>query len=245
MLERVAPELQAIHEFGVDLPEECAEFLASSLRGGIWINRCEVVRRWLQAQDHNEAYEFHKRHLQILQHGCPRRRWVLKSPVHLSSLASLLRTYPDAGIIQTHRDPADVLPSLASLLATLQSMSYGEVDPVEVGREVFEDSRHIAYTAMRERSAMNSSFVDVRYQDLVKDPLAVIAWIYETFGVSLSDEAAGRMRAFLRGNGQHKLGRHRYSLEEFGLEKPAVRDAFREYVAQYLGESAGPAIPLQ
>ena len=40
-------------------------------------------------------------------------------PAHLRNLDELFRAYPDACIIQTHRNPVNVLPSLCSLVYRL------------------------------------------------------------------------------------------------------------------------------
>lgn len=62
------------------------------------------------------SYAHHRDVLKLIQSTCPDRRWALKYPAHLRHLDVLLETYPDACIVQTHRDPARVLPSLCSLV---------------------------------------------------------------------------------------------------------------------------------
>ncbi len=77
-------------------------------------------------------------------------------------------------------------------------------------------------------------FLDVTYSDLIKDPLGVVGQVYHTFGAQLSEEAASRMKAYMDTNKQHKFGKHKYSLEDFGLDLPTVRETFAGYANRYL-----------
>ena len=62
-------------------------------------------------------------------------------------------------------------------------------------------------------------FFDVRYDDLVRDPIDAVRRIYAHFGMLFSAVAEGRMRRFLTRNPKDKHGRHRYTLAEFGLDR--------------------------
>jgi hypothetical protein len=45
------------------------------------------------------------------------QRWLLKTPYYIGLIEDVVREYPDAIIIQTHRPPADVIASSASVHA--------------------------------------------------------------------------------------------------------------------------------
>jgi hypothetical protein len=235
-LNYMAPSLKAIHEFGAELPEECNELLAAGLVSGVWISRSAQVRSWLASQSSHGSYRLHKLQLQILQRNQPKRGWVLKSPLHLSNLRSLLAVYPDACIVQTHRDPAEVLPSFASLIASLLGLAYSKVDMREIGQLAYDGALEMLSEGARVRSLSGTRhcFVDVQYSDLVKNPMEVVKRIYDAIGVELSDDAVARMRSFLNDNSQNKFGRHRYSLEEFGLDAQRIREGFAAYIEQFL-----------
>src|SRR5262249_59185306 len=78
--------------------------------------------------DFESAMAYHRAVLQSLQHGAPRRTWVLKTPVYLMMLDLLFATYPDAAVIMTHRDPVKTLPSGISTLATVRWLRSDHVD---------------------------------------------------------------------------------------------------------------------
>jgi hypothetical protein len=161
---------------------------------------------------------------------------VLKAPSHLTVLPALLAVYPDAQIVHTHRDPVSTVASTVSLMATLRLMRRWELDVGALARTM---ARGIAFgleKVMAERAAgqvPEAQVVDVRYHDLMADPLATIGGIYAALGRTLSAETAARMRAYLaaRPRGQH--GRHRYALEEFGLERARLRARYAAYMAHY------------
>ena len=90
---------------------------------------------WLAKCDMRPGYAYHSRVLRLLQRDRPTRRWVLKAPSHLWTLEALLAVYPDARVVWTHRDPLVVLPSMASLAATLYWLRSDRVDPKRIARQ--------------------------------------------------------------------------------------------------------------
>ena len=122
--DRIAPEFKTIHPLGAELPLECIAPLADSFVSSRFNTNYRVpsYQAWFEQQDQRPAYEFHRAILQHLQARFPGARWVLKAPTHLWNLDALFATYPDAVVVQTHRDPATVLASVASLTAVLRAV---------------------------------------------------------------------------------------------------------------------------
>jgi hypothetical protein len=237
-LSKMAPGLYAIHEFGAELPQECVaitghEFL--SVQFHILFNVARY-QEWLNQQSALPALRFHKRFLQHLQCEYTRERWVLKTPGHLPVIDDLLEVYPDAHIIHTHRDPVDVMPSLASLSYTLRGIGTDVLDPHLVGRQQFELWAGNLERALRARErtrARAEQFFDVQFDDVAKDPIAVIERIYAHFGIAFSDAIRQRMQAYVAANPRGKYGPHRYSLEDFGLDRATLVPRFRDYCERF------------
>lgn len=231
---RLAPDMQRIHPIGARLPEECLVITSHSFLSFQFQTTHHVpsYQAWLEEHDLRASYAWHKRLLQHLQWRCTGERWVLKAPAHLFGLEALFATYPDAGVILTHRDPLEVAGSLASLTATLRSTFSDAVDPAEVGAEMTSRWARGMARALRAREsgrAAPEQFFDVRYADLVRDPLGTVRRIYAHFDMRLTEAAEDRMRRFLTANPKDKHGRHRYSLGEFGLDPVAERARYRAY----------------
>ena len=235
-----APAFRAIHEVDETTPHECIQLMANYLVG----NTHDFLiggeySKWLYEKDLTSAYELHKRLLQYLWWKCPADRFVLKAPFHLHGLKWLLKTYPDARIVQTHRNPLEVVPSWASLMTVMRGSFYDNTDPVVIGPEVANRASEYINQGMEARSAQEQNenntaiFLDIHYKKIVKDPIGTVEKIYNGFGLSLSDEAAARMRRYLDENPQHKYGAHRYTIEQFGLNENTERERFSTYCEHF------------
>jgi hypothetical protein len=159
-------------------------------------------------------------------------QWVLKAPAHTPALASLLSEFPDARIVQMHRDVVDTVTSACLLFAEFRSILSDEIDAVELGQwqtECLHDWFARARRARSERREVNVKVVDVSYAALVRDPMATVARLYEQFELELTPTAVELMRAHLSENPQHKHGRYQYSPEQFALEAGELRERFAWY----------------
>jgi len=236
---QIVPEYQAMHELGAKLPVECIQLTAHSFRSEELMGRHQVpsYAAWYAGCDLAPAYRFHRAMLQHLQSRDRRERWVLKAPSHLSALATLLAVYPDARVVVTHRDPLKILPSVASILYSTAYVRSDAVDPDAMrGWFTGETCRGLldGMTAFRASGAASArQFHDLRYADLVAQPLHAIGALYDAFGLRLSAEAEARMRAYLGAKPKGKHGTHRYDFSTTGLERAAERERFRSYQERY------------
>jgi hypothetical protein len=235
-LHYLLPDLRHKHDFGPDAPEECNILFLNTLESEILYFWYDVphYRAWLNTRDRVGSYANYCNQLKLLQHLRPGHRWLLKSTTHIYSLAALLTVFPDACIIQTHRDPLKVLPSTCSLEATYRGLCYPVVDYARLADESAEQLS-LGLTACRvERSRFPAHhFYDAHYRELVRDPIGVLKAIYRQFDFELGHKTVERMAGYLAANPQYKHGVHRYSLEEFGLDARRERARFGDYVNAY------------
>ncbi|MEZ5710645.1 MAG: sulfotransferase [Blastomonas sp.] len=232
-----------MHLVGAKLPDECnaitmLDFLSPNFDAGLDM---PSYRKWFIAADARAAYQTHHKvlqHLQAFTHG---DHWVLKAPPHMFHMAALLNVYPDARIVFPHRDPAATIPSLTSLISTIRSWTYGNVNRAAVGAAQMEFWATAIERIMDFRSAKNVSgrLFDLSYDDLIAAPMESVAAIYAHFGLDLTPGAESAMRQFLDHRPKDHFGVHRYSLEEAGLSREAVHERFAPYIATYLGADSG------
>jgi hypothetical protein len=233
-LDRLAPDFKTIHPLGAQLPLECLAITSYSFLSQRFhtMYRVPTYQAWLLEQDARPAYHLHRRFLQHLQWRTPAERWVLKAPSHVFSFEALFDVYPDALIVQTHRDPVTVLASVASLTAVLRGAFSDHVDPAEIGHEVtshWADGLARVMQARRHARIPTDRFFDVSYHGLVNDPLAIVRRLYGHFDLPFTAEAGERMRRYLAANPNGRHGPHRYSLSSFGLDPDDLIHRFQAY----------------
>jgi hypothetical protein len=188
------------------------------------------------------VYASHRRQLQYLQWRCPAGHWVLKSPGHLWALDALLAEYPDACVVQTHRDPLQVVASLASLVATLRTMASDDIDRAAIAVEwtAFLAAGLTRAAATRDRwPASAPPPFDMQFADFLRDEIGMVRRIYAHFGRELSREAEEGMRTFLANNPRDKHGSHRYTLADASLDPATERARYAAYRARFAVPSEG------
>jgi hypothetical protein len=236
--ERLVPWLPAIHEFGARLPQECVPIFAHEFLSIQWHSTTNVpsYQAWFESQDVTPAYDFHKRFLQHLQSRYMKERWVLKSPAHLPAIDALLQTYPDACIIHTHRDPAAVMPSLASLYHATRSANSDALDPRRIGAQVLDVwslAVQRAVDARRRHADKPRQFFDAAFEQIQRDPIETVRRAYAHFGIEWTAQVEEPMRRFLAANPRGSRGVHRYLREDFGLSLDEIRSRFGDYCRAY------------
>jgi hypothetical protein len=234
--ELLVPGLKTIHPVAAELPQECVAIMSHCFMSEEFDTMFDLpgYESWVEGQDQRETYAFHKRFLQHLNPGAPDRRFVLKAPAHLRAVEAILDVYPDAHILHTHRDPIQVVPSLASLIVTLKGAFSYNISPMDSGPGAVDYClRNLRkFFPSMERLSPNV-YTDVAYLDLVRSPMEVVRRIYARLSEQLSPEAEAKMERFLAENPQGKRGRHRYSLTDFGLRRETIVEQFRFYTERY------------
>lgn len=228
----LVPQMKNMHEFHFDGPEECTPLLMQSFTTKAFSEMYEIPGyfKWLENASHKETYRHHKRILQTLQWKYPGRRWLLKSPLHMEAIHDLLETYPDACLVQTHRDPVKVVPSYASLCATFRGITKASIDPHKMGEYVMTSWSSYLRTYLHSRSQLDQSrFIDIQYSSLKSDPIGTVEQIYEYFGFPLSVEAKNSMQHFLALQ-QSRKSTHFYTARDYGLTPALIRDSFKDYI---------------
>lgn len=231
----VLPEFRAMHPMGARLAQECVRITATHFRSLIFATQYRVpsYNDWLlHDADMAPAYAWHRRFIEHLDSGHQAERWVLKSPGHLWWLGDLLAEYPDALLVQTHRDPLTIIASLSSLVATLRRLGSDETSIEEAAAEwtdILVEGFDRCVAARQDGTVPADRVVDVQFREFMADPWATIGEVYERLDLELTPEALDNMKSFLAANSQEAHGKHRYSWEDTGLDAGEVRERVRAY----------------
>jgi hypothetical protein len=192
------------------------------------------------SHDQTMAYDYLARTLRFLQWQKRRRGeqsgdWVLKTPHHLRQIDALFRVIPGARVIQTHRDPLQTIPSIASFTYNLWKVYMEHPDPVRAGRQwsaIF--ARAVRDTMAFRDAGHGDRFFDVWFADTLARPLDVVRGIYDYLGIGFPDGTRDRMQAYLEANRREKRPLHEYSLDHYGLSEEQIKQDFAAYRERYI-----------
>jgi hypothetical protein len=237
--DQIVPEFKKIHRMGATLPQECVRWTTGELTSLIFGISYEVPSygRWLLREaDFTATYDYHRRFLQLLQWKHFAKRWVLKSPGHLWSLREMLAEYPDARLIQTHRDPLKTTASLSSLVTQLRIMATDHVDPPAIARQWARwnaDGLNKSVEARASGLIRPEQILDVSFYEFMEDPLSQMQRIYGFLGHELAAETARTMQRYLDARPADEHGTHRYRFADFGLDVDEERERLRPYLEAF------------
>jgi hypothetical protein len=229
------PRMRSLHFQSPTGPTECQDLLGMDFRTEHFngMARVPAYSAWVRDCDMASTYRFHRQVLQLLQWHCPPRLWHVKTPVHMLALDELRAAYPGSKFLWTHRDPAQVLGSVCSLIAYTRSWVSDEADAVELGHEQLELWSEAIRRATEFRSRIGEEFfADIDFDALQSDPVAAIGSAYERLGMAFG---TGRrpVEEWARAHPPHQHGVHEFALEEFGLDTATVRNRFAPYFERF------------
>jgi hypothetical protein len=230
------PDQEVAHHVTPDSFEECLFLLQNELASvtifaawGTW----SYARKMLE-WDMVQPYRSHKRQLQMLTVQRSAQRWSLKCPWHLWNLGALLAVYPDARIIQTHRNVAKALGSQASLCARMIAKMQRSMRMKDVGDFWLDYSRVGLDRGLAARDSLPSSQVyDIRLNDLLSHPIDVLKDLYRHFELEYDDQLTQRFLTRIAEQPTSQLGEHDYEIEDFGLDEARVRSVFSDYCDRF------------
>lgn len=218
---RLSPPLAASHPIGAELAEECNTLLLASMRAlQTCLYACPNYESFLYETGLHGSYDYHRPHLQALSYRAAPATWVLKAPAHMASLPELLRVYPDARVVFTHRDPVESVPSTAGLADCLDTLLCPVRDRGAIGARVLAMLRrmHGAARDARERwPASAAPFIDIDYAEFVRAPLAIVRSILVHFGIPEPEDTSVAVLGHLRRQRHVRVEPVRYTCAQFGI----------------------------
>jgi hypothetical protein len=241
LMDEMVPAFTAMHENGGHLPTECIFAFAHQFSSDMFTGMYNVPSYtiWKSGVDQAPIYDWHRRMLQTLQWATPTERWVVKAPSHLSELPLLFSTYPDVRVVMTHRDPLQVVGSLADTMSTLHWMHSDRVAHDTLIQFLCMGLEFQMNAVTRERDSgvlPVDQIADVLYKDLVADPIGTVSNLYSNWELELSSEALSNMNQYVdarhKGHGSEG-GEHRYRFQDTGLDLSEHRALVAEYQSRF------------
>jgi hypothetical protein len=238
------PELYKVHEFEVQAPEECHLMMRHGPHHLMLGLRSAEYWQWLLNLNPSQLdvlYKHYRTQVQHLQLFCRGGHWVSKALAHAYFSPVLFKVFPDASIVRLHRDPCQIIPALASLIAQLQVVYTSRIDFRELGQRMLDIFLDTMQRSMQiDKEVDSQHFIDVLFDDLTKDPVSTIRGIYSRFGYQYTDQFDNEIRGSLQREPITRKYKHVYTLEQFGLSRAQVMDRSEQYltwVAQRTGKN--------
>jgi hypothetical protein len=235
---RLAPRANSVYPLRAWTPHECVAIHSYTLLSEEFAMICRIpsYEAFLRETDFAPVYAWQKRFLQYLQLSYPTKQWILKSPDHVHTLEHLLRVFPDAVVIQTHRNPLEVLRSSMHLTEVLEGTFARADDRSQIRkREVRNLAKHMeAITSFREaHPELRGQFIDVKYHELVSDPSTVVRQIYQHLDMRLTEMAAERMQQLASRRSRYKGRRGDRKPADFELDGILNRHRLEAYCSRF------------
>ena len=194
---------------------------------------------WVMQRPSIAPYRYVKTIIQYLQWqdgGKRGRPWIMKGIGYIANMESLLECYPNATLVHAHRDPRDTIASYASFESMVWPIQSKPLDSHYVGQETLRMWKLAMnrYLATRDRLKLDDRILDVDYEQIRSDPMAVMRAVYARTGRPMSAAAEQKMQAWHDSNEQGRFGKHEYSLQEFGLSDASIDEAFADYISRFI-----------
>jgi sulfotransferase family protein len=215
-------------------PMECHELMALDFKSHIFQSFAEIpsYSRWLvDGADLTSTYRYQRRVMKLLQWGEPERPWRLKCPSHVLWLDALDTVFPDARFVMTHRDPTDVILSVADLYADIIGSFSAEIDRPYIGRLNVEHWSLGMERALQFRAdGAEDRFYDIDFRAMQADPIGEVTSLYVWLGALVGAEFEARMRSWWEHAAADRENSSHADPVQFGINFDEVRPRFARYV---------------
>ena len=233
-----SPLIASMHPMEPDHIHEELEFMLPDFTSYTleWISQCPKWRDYYSAHDQTPHYQGALlTGLKILQWVKPRERWVLKCPQHLEQLGPLMKTFPDATIVMTHRDPVSVIQSAITMQTYSARMNYKHVDPQWYLEYWHDRVGRLLTASVRDRDLLPSDrTIDVPFHEFMADDVGMIEKIYEVAGLPMTNEARKNLDNYMLAHPRGKAGQVIYDLrKDFDANPAELRKAFDFYADKF------------
>jgi hypothetical protein len=234
-----AADTRAAHLRAAEEVHECCMILWHSFNCNIWACgswSTATYDAWRQSQPEDAAYDYYYKCVQLIGMNEPEKRWLLKNPGHIEQLDLLFAIYPDAKVIQTHRDPAKAVPSLVSLLMHLHPIyEEGRVEQRAHNMLAREAGKWAAAVRKADevRARHPGKTIDLVHADFHRDPMAELERIYAFIGMEIGEDLRAKFARRIEEKPELARGVHRYDLADYGMTAERIREQYGDYIDRF------------
>jgi len=228
----MAPGFFAIHPVEHQAPEEDIllldnTFLSTTAEATMHV---PSYSSWLEKTDQSLAYAYMVKLMKFLQWQQPAKRWILKSPHHMEFLDLADKHFEDITFLWTHRDVNRSIPSFLSMVSHSRVIFSDKVDKQVVADHWVNKTGYMLEKGInfRKSNPNNRKFIDIHYDEFIKDSIGVMRNIYNHTG-GMDENLEAKIKLANDENPPGKYGIHEYSLGDFGLSEEDINRQTNTY----------------
>jgi Sulfotransferase family len=239
MLKEHFPAQVAGHPMEAREPDEELWLLEMTFRSHMSSHKIYAPNhgKWVASQTQLQPYRYMRKMLQYLQWqdgGGRGRPWVMKSPMNVGEIATILEVFPDATLVHTHRDPKVVMASYAALLEATWLAAMETVDLTALGKFICNFWQQQMGRNLADRRQLGEDrIIDAYYDDICNRADNVIAEIYRAAGRKITPQASEAFHRYEANRPAGYFGKHHYSLERYNLDPEEVDELFSDYYRHF------------
>jgi omega-hydroxy-beta-dihydromenaquinone-9 sulfotransferase len=160
------------------------------------------------------------------------RPLVVKSPTHTGRIATLAKAFPGAKFIHITRDPCSLFPSTVRLWKSLdEAQSLQSSQETDLEPYVIECLRRMYEAFHRDRDSIEPThLIDVRYEDLIADPVSQMERVYSHLKLGDFDYVRDALNDWAQTqHREYKTNRHQLPAHQEEMIRTQWRDYFERY----------------
>lgn len=236
----ILPLFPRMHEMQTDDPHEELTVCALCYRSFFFEGAFQVprYRAWYGENSHEKGYEYLKQTLQILQstaaptlgNKTADARWILKSPQHVDQLETILKVFPDAKIILTHRDPAQSVLSMITMMLYASRQVYKPTRLKEEARAWLDRLEQMLRRSQEQAERIpDRSILHIHFDEFMAHPQDIIQQVVDFADVEIDPLSSSALAAYLASHVRDRYGKVEYHFEDIGLHEEEVKERFHFY----------------
>jgi hypothetical protein len=190
---------------------------------------------WLYKRDQRRNIEEILLWFKILQYNMPERKgrkWLFKNQQYIMTCTrpQVLEKFPKAKLIHTHRPMDQALASLCSVQSFhIKDSGSTSFEPREMGGRIIEQYRNSMQHLIDVYKSMPDRLINVRYTDLVAQPVVEFRRIIEGMGLTCGPADIAAAESWMAKNHRGTHPPHGYKPEDFGTTAQQLMDSFKFY----------------
>jgi len=184
----------------------------------------------LDDEEKNQWKNDYLKFLKSVSYANNGKRLLLKNPANTARIPTLLELFPNALFIHVYRNPYKVyLSTIKMRNRVLDKLALQDASEEEIEKQVIENYERLMKSYFKQKELIpKGNLVEIRYEDLVKDPITQVGQIYSKLRIPGFEDALPKINKYLNQQKKYKTNvyaidkeviAHVYSFWKFSIDR--------------------------